>query len=69
MPVHLFGQCTEMDGLMAVARKHNLAVIEDAAQAIGAEYKGERAGSIGTVGCFSFFPSKNLGAFGDGGAW
>lgn len=68
MPVHLFGQCAEMDPIMAVAKKHKLAVIEDAAQAIGAEYKGRRAGSIGTVGCFSFFPSKNLGCYGDGGA-
>lgn len=67
MPVHLFGQMAEMDSIMAVARKHNLAVIEDAAQAIGAEFKGRRAGSIGTCGCFSFYPSKNLGACGDGG--
>jgi dTDP-4-amino-4,6-dideoxygalactose transaminase len=57
-----------MDPILAVARKHNLAVIEDAAQAIGAEYKGRRAGSMGPIGCFSYFPSKNLGAFGDGGA-
>jgi dTDP-4-amino-4,6-dideoxygalactose transaminase len=68
MPVHLFGQCAEMDPILDVARKHRLAVIEDAAQAIGAEYKGRRAGSMGTVGCYSFFPSKNLGGFGDGGA-
>jgi dTDP-4-amino-4,6-dideoxygalactose transaminase len=68
MPVHLFGQCAEMDPIMAVAQKHKLAVIEDAAQAIGAEYHGRRAGSIGAVGCYSFFPSKNLGCFGDGGA-
>jgi dTDP-4-amino-4,6-dideoxygalactose transaminase len=68
MPVHLYGQCAEMDPILDIARKHNLFVIEDAAQAIGAEYKGKRAGSMGTVGCFSFFPSKNLGAFGDGGA-
>jgi dTDP-4-amino-4,6-dideoxygalactose transaminase len=68
IPVHLFGQCADMDPILAVAKKHGLAVIEDAAQAIGAEYKGRRAGSMGTVGCFSFFPSKNLGAFGDGGA-
>jgi len=67
MPVHLFGQMAEMDPIMAVAEKHNLYVIEDAAQAIGATYKGKKAGSIGTVGCFSFFPSKNLGGFGDGG--
>jgi dTDP-4-amino-4,6-dideoxygalactose transaminase len=68
IPVHLFGQCADMDPILAVAKKHGLAVIEDAAQAIGSEYKGKRAGSMGTVGCFSFFPSKNLGAFGDGGA-
>jgi len=68
MPVHLFGQCADMDPILAVAKKHKLAVIEDAAQAIGSEYKGKRAGSIGTVGCFSFFPSKNLGAVGDAGA-
>jgi dTDP-4-amino-4,6-dideoxygalactose transaminase len=68
MPVHLFGQCADMDPIMDVARNHKIAVIEDAAQAIGSEYKGRRAGSIGTVGCYSFFPSKNLGCFGDGGA-
>src|SRR5262249_21272892 len=68
MPVHLFGQCAEMDPILEVAQKHKLAVIEDAAQAIGSEYKGRRAGSMGTVGCYSFFPSKNLGCFGDGGA-
>jgi dTDP-4-amino-4,6-dideoxygalactose transaminase len=68
MPVHLFGQCAEMDPILAVAQRHGLAVIEDAAQAIGAEYQGRAAGTMGTIGCFSFFPSKNLGAFGDGGA-
>ncbi len=68
MPVHLFGQCAEMDPILDIANKHKLAVIEDAAQAIGSEYKGRRAGSMGTVGCYSFFPSKNLGCFGDGGA-
>src|SRR5262249_17424165 len=68
LPVHLFGQCADMDPILAVARKHGLAVIEDAAQAIGSEYKGRRAGSMGDVACFSFFPSKNLGCFGDGGA-
>ncbi|MSU80490.1 MAG: DegT/DnrJ/EryC1/StrS family aminotransferase [Gemmataceae bacterium] len=68
MPVHLFGQCAEMDPIMKIADRHKLAVIEDAAQAIGSEYKGRRAGSMGTVGCYSFFPSKNLGCFGDGGA-
>ena len=67
MPVHLFGQMADMDPLMAVARAHKLAVIEDAAQAIGATYKGRKAGSVGTAGCFSFFPSKNLGGVGDGG--
>lgn len=67
MPVHLFGQLADMDAIMAIAKQHNLVVIEDAAQAIGATYKGKKAGSIGDVGCFSFFPSKNLGACGDGG--
>jgi dTDP-4-amino-4,6-dideoxygalactose transaminase len=67
IPVHLFGQCAEMDPIMEIARRRKLAVVEDAAQAIGSEYRGRRAGSIGTVGCFSFFPSKNLGGFGDGG--
>ena len=67
MPVHLYGQMADMDAIMAIAKKHNLVVIEDAAQAIGAEYKGRRAGSIGDYGCFSFFPSKNLGGVGDGG--
>ena len=67
IPVHLFGQMAAMDGVIDVARKHGLAVIEDAAQAIGAEDQGRRAGSIGHYGCFSFFPSKNLGAAGDGG--
>ena len=67
MPVHLYGQMADMDPIMAIAQRHNLSVIEDAAQAIGAEYKGRRAGSIGHFGCFSFFPSKNLGGFGDGG--
>ncbi len=67
MPVHLYGQMADMDPIMEIAQRHNLFVIEDAAQAIGAEYKGKRAGSIGHFGCFSFFPSKNLGGFGDGG--
>ena len=67
MPVHLYGQCADMDPLMAVAREHGLRVIEDAAQAIGSECRGVRAGTIGDIGCFSFFPSKNLGAFGDAG--
>lgn len=67
IPVHLYGQMADMDVVMAVARKHRLIVIEDAAQAIGAEWNGRRAGSIGDYGCFSFYPSKNLGCFGDGG--
>jgi len=67
IPVHLFGASADMDPICAVAAKHGVPVIEDAAQAIGAEYKGRRAGSLGAIGCFSFFPSKNLGAFGDGG--
>lgn len=68
IPVHLFGQCADMNALMAIAHRHRLAVIEDAAQAIGAEYHGRRAGSIGDIGCISFYPTKNLGGFGDGGA-
>lgn len=67
IPVHLYGQMADMNAVMSVAEKHGLIVIEDAAQAIGAEYDGRRAGSIGHYGCFSFFPSKNLGAAGDGG--
>ncbi len=68
VPVHLFGQSADMDPIMDFANAHGLYVIEDAAQAIGTQYKdGRRVGSIGTIGCFSFFPSKNLGAFGDGG--
>jgi dTDP-4-amino-4,6-dideoxygalactose transaminase len=67
IPVHLYGQIADMDPVMSVASAHGLVVIEDAAQAIGAEYKGRRAGSIGHYGCFSFFPSKNLGATGDAG--
>ena len=67
MPVHLYGQMADMDPIMAVAEARGLAVIEDAAQAIGSEYRGRKAGAIGTIGCFSFFPSKNLGGFGDGG--
>ncbi len=73
VPVHLFGQCADMERIMAVAKKHNLYVIEDVAQAIGADYtfsdgKTAKAGTIGTIGCTSFFPSKNLGCYGDGGA-
>ena len=67
MPVHLYGQMADMDPIMGVARRHKLAVIEDAAQSITSTYKGRKAGSIGTAGCFSFFPSKNLGGIGDGG--
>lgn len=68
IPVHLFGQSAEMDKIMQIAEKHNLIVIEDAAQAIGTQYKdGRFVGTIGHIGCFSFFPSKNLGCFGDGG--
>ena len=67
MPVHLFGQMADMDPIMEIAARHDLAVIEDGAQAIGAACRGQKAGSIGTVGCFSFFPSKNLGGMGDGG--
>jgi len=67
IPVHLYGQCAEMDPILETCRHYGLVVIEDAAQAIGAEYRGRRAGSMGDFGCFSFFPSKNLGAFGDGG--
>ena len=67
IPVHLYGQMVDMNPLMELARRHNLYVIEDAAQAIGSEYEERRAGSIGHLSCFSFFPSKNLGGFGDGG--
>ena len=67
MPVHIFGQPAEMDQINEIARKHNLMVIEDAAQAAGSIYKNEKTGSIGDVGCFSFFPTKNLGCAGDGG--
>jgi len=68
IPVHLFGQPVDMTRLMAIAQAHNLLVIEDCAQATGAEWAGQKVGSIGHVGCFSFFPTKNLGACGDGGA-
>lgn len=73
VPVHLFGQCVNMEKLMLLAKKHNLFVIEDTAQAIGADYffsdgSQKKAGTIGTIGCTSFFPSKNLGCYGDGGA-
>ncbi len=68
IPVHLFGQCANMEEIMAIAKEHNLYVVEDTAQAIGADYKGQKAGTIGHIGCTSFFPSKNLGCYGDGGA-
>jgi len=68
MPVHLYGSCADMDPILDIARRHNLIVIEDAAQAHGAEYKGRRAGSMGELACFSFYPGKNLGAYGEGGA-
>jgi dTDP-4-amino-4,6-dideoxygalactose transaminase len=68
LPVHLHGLMADMDPIMELARRHDLVVIEDAAQSHGAEYKGRRAGSIGDIGCFSFYPGKNLGAYGEGGA-
>jgi len=68
VPVHLFGQVADMDEINAIAREHGCKVVEDAAQAVGAEYDGRRAGVLADIGCFSFFPSKNLGAFGDAGA-
>jgi len=68
IPVHLYGQMADMDPIMEIAKRHNLPVIEDACQAHGAEYKGRFAGSIGHAGCFSFYPGKNLGAFGEAGA-
>jgi dTDP-4-amino-4,6-dideoxygalactose transaminase len=67
LPVHLYGQCAAMDAILAIAKKHKLVVIEDACQAHGAEYKGRRAGSMGDMGAFSFYPGKNLGAYGEGG--
>jgi dTDP-4-amino-4,6-dideoxygalactose transaminase len=68
MPVHLYGTCADMDPILEIARRRNLIVIEDAAQAHGAEYKGRRAGSMGDLACFSFYPGKNLGAYGEAGA-
>jgi dTDP-4-amino-4,6-dideoxygalactose transaminase len=68
VPVHLFGQPADMQPVLDIARRHGLAVIEDACQAHGAEYNGRRTGSLGDIGCFSFYPTKNLGAFGEGGA-
>lgn len=67
LPVHLYGQCADMAPILDVAKRHGLPVVEDMAQAIGAEYRGRKAGTLGDVGCMSFFPSKNLGGFGDGG--
>jgi dTDP-4-amino-4,6-dideoxygalactose transaminase len=68
LPVHLYGQTADMDPILEVARRYGLVVIEDAAQSHGAKYKGQPAGSIGDIGCFSFYPAKNLGAYGEGGA-
>lgn len=68
VPVHLYGQPADMDPILEIARRHGLVVIEDACQAHGAEYHGRRAGSMGDIGCFSFYPAKNLGAYGEGGA-
>ena len=67
IPVHLFGQMADLDPLLELAREYRLAIIEDACQAIGARYKGHRAGSLGHTACFSFYPTKNLGGYGDGG--
>ena len=67
LPVHLYGQPCDMDVIMDIAKRHNLFVIEDACQAIGAEYKGKKVGTFGDIGCFSFYPTKNLGTMGDGG--
>ena len=68
MPVHLYGQCARMDEILRIGSSRGITVIEDASQAVGADYEGRRAGTMGAMGCFSFFPSKNLGAFGDAGA-
>jgi dTDP-4-amino-4,6-dideoxygalactose transaminase len=67
LPVHLYGQCADMDALLEISKRHGLPIVEDAAQAIGAEDRGRRAGSMGHIGCFSFYPTKNLGGAGDGG--
>ena len=67
MAVHLFGQCADMDPLWRVAERHNVPIVEDAAQALGAEYQGKRTGTLGALGCFSFYPTKILGAYGEGG--
>ena len=68
LPVHLYGHSADMDPIIEIARRYGLVVIEDCAQAHGAEYKGRKVGSIGDIGCFSFYPTKNLGAYGEGGA-
>jgi len=68
IPVHIFGQMADMDAILSLGRRHGTPVVEDACQAHGADYKGRRAGSLGTAGCFSFYPGKNLGAFGEAGA-
>src|SRR5882762_8081022 len=68
IPVHIFGQMADMDAILAIGRRHGTPVVEDACQAHGAEYKGRKAGSLGVAGCFSFYPGKNLGAFGEAGA-
>ena len=67
MPVHLYGQCAQMDPLLDLGERHGIPIVEDAAQAIGATDNGRRAGSMGLMGCFSFYPTKNLGGAGDGG--
>jgi dTDP-4-amino-4,6-dideoxygalactose transaminase len=67
IPVHLYGQCADMDPILEISKAHDVKIIEDSAQSVGAEYKGRKAGSMGDFGCFSFFPSKNLGGLGDGG--
>jgi dTDP-4-amino-4,6-dideoxygalactose transaminase len=67
VPVHLYGQCVDMEPLWQIAERHGLPIVEDAAQALGAEYQGKRAGTLGAIGCFSFYPTKNLGAYGDAG--
>ncbi|WP_221566984.1 DegT/DnrJ/EryC1/StrS aminotransferase family protein [Alkalihalobacillus sp. TS-13] len=67
IPVHLYGQMADMDAIVEIAEKHDLAIVEDAAQAIGSEYKGKKPGELGTTACYSFFPTKNLGAYGDAG--
>lgn len=67
LPVHLFGQCADMEPLWHIAERHDLIIIEDAAQALGSEYQNKRAGSLGSIGCLSFYPTKNLGGYGDGG--